>query len=73
MTREEIVERLKKGDRFYNPNTGGNVIMSIIEWDGVGENARALCQNTTGCAWEEDWDDMRFTINAFLIGEYKFV
>ena len=21
MTREEIVERLKKGDRFYNPNT----------------------------------------------------
>ena len=72
MTREEIVERLKKGDRFYNPNTGGDVIMSIIEWDGVGENARAFCVGCGG-GWAEDWDDMRFTINAFLIGEYKFV
>ena len=23
--------------------------------------------------WAEDWDDMRFTINAFLLGEYKVV
>ena len=30
MTREEIVERLKKGDRFYNPNTDCTDVVYII-------------------------------------------
>lgn len=72
---QEIIERLRRGEKFYNPHVNNPKL--IFEALNVDENKKEL---TVRCSMvdsdyshEETWDDWDITINAFLTGEYLFI
>ena len=74
MEKREIIERLKRGDKFVGcyPGAKRGLVMSVKNWNGRSEDATAVCE-CEGSTWQEEWDDMTVTVNAFINGEYGFV
>jgi hypothetical protein len=72
---QEIIEKIKLGTIFYNPNIKTNLIFRLVEWSGnVKDKAKIKCiDKVTGYSHIEEWDDMNVTVTALAIGEYKFI
>jgi hypothetical protein len=71
----EIVEKIKLGTVFYNPNIKTNLVFQVIEWSGnVKDVAKVNCvDKVTGHIHMEKWDDMNITVTALSMGEYRFI
>lgn len=73
MTQEEIIARLKKGDKFTGQNGAFNGIITPLEVSDDGMNMKVSLNNCDGMVWEEDWDDNIYTIYGFQTGDYRFI
>lgn len=66
---------LKVGDRFQQAWTGCKepLWFKVLTIDREGNRLRVACYSPRGHGWEETWDDLDVTENAFGIGEYKMM
>lgn len=66
---------LKVGDRFQQAWTGCKEPMwfKVLSIDRPNNSLRVACYSPRGSGWEETWDDLDVTENAFRIGEYKMI
>lgn len=72
MTREEIIERLKLGDKFSGRYGAFDGIMTPSKVNELTDSLVVVCHKD-GCQWIENWDDLQCTIWAFERGEYYFI
>lgn len=66
---------LKVGDRFQQAWTGCKepLWFKVLAIDRDSNRIRVACYSPRGYGWEETWDDLDVTENAFSIGEYKMM
>lgn len=66
---------LKVGDRFQQAWKGCKEPMwfKVLAIDREGNRLRVACYSQRGYGWEETWDDLDVTENAFSLGEYKMI
>lgn len=73
MEKEEIIKRLKKGDKFkLNLNKNPLLFTPLLVNENTNEIKVRCCNRINNYNWIEDWDDLDITINAFIIKEYIF-
>lgn len=69
---EEILARLRNGDKFTGKNGCFTGIMTPLSID-ENMHLRVLCEKD-GCGWEEVWDDdILYTLFAIENGDYYFI
>ena len=66
---------LKAGDCFKQSWEGNPYPMhfKVLAIDREGNRLRVACYNQRGYGWEETWDDLDVTENAFITGEYMML
>ena len=66
---------LKAGDCFKQSWEGNPYPMhfKVLAIDREGNRLRVACYSHDGHGWEETWDDLDVTENAFLTGEYRML
>ena len=72
-TEEEIIARLKRGDKFTGKNGAFSGIMTPLEISDDGMTMKVQLNNCDGMIWEETWDDNIYTIYGFQTGDYEFI
>jgi hypothetical protein len=72
--KKEIIEKLKSHKLFRNPNIISNLVFEPLEVDEEKKTIKVNCiDRVSGYSHIEVWDDWDITLNAFLLGEYKFL
>ena len=65
--------KLKIGDRFKPTfSTENRLLFEIVSINQENNECKVKVVNQQGYSWEETWDDLDITENAFEIGEYMF-
>lgn len=73
MTREEIIKRLKLGDKFSGRHGAFDGIMVASKVNELTDKMLVMCHKD-GSEWVENWDgDLQATIWAFERGDYYFI
>ena len=67
--------KLKVGDKIQQAWKGCRKPLSfeVLSIDREHNSLRVKVFNTDGYTFEEEWDDLDVTENAFDIGEYKII
>lgn len=73
MSKEDIIARLRKGDKFTGQNGAFRGIMTPIELSDDAMTMKVRLNNCDGMEWEETWDDNIYTIYGFQSGDYRFI
>lgn len=66
---------LKVGDCFQQAWKGQAKPMwfKVLDINREKNSIKVECHTIEGCVFEEEWDDLDVTENAFAIGEYKMI
>lgn len=66
---------LQVGDRFQQSWKGCEkpMIFKVLAIDRIQNELKVECISVEGYTWEETWDDLGETEQAFDIGEYKMI
>jgi hypothetical protein len=73
MSKEDIIARLRNGDKFTGQNGAFRGIMTPIELSDDAMTMKVHLNNCNGMEWEETWNDNIYTIYGFQTGDYRFI